>query len=365
MNIAMICETPFQLLNEISLRLNHYNEEYIHCDLFISTQNKGMDFYTERIKKTDIFDHVFPYCFEKKTGNKYKYKFQRFKEYFFPYLVLKDIFRSYTYKHDYQYDVIVTGMPNPVIVDFCHVYSHADVWFIDEGMGSYCKKIGNLIGTRKSRIIEKLLNRGSHRICPKKYYLYSPKLSKCEYENVVIEKLQSVNNSTQDVKETINEIFDIKLDDKYKDNKIIYFTQYFNKEFVEAEKNICMYLNSHLRNILFRIHPSQDSKEYCNIHIDMDMYQWELLCGELVDDENILIAAFSTAQFTPKLMYGTEPIIILLYELYSEYLDTDLLENARNIVKSFIEFYDKKEKIYIPQNFEEFALILNRLSPSS
>ena len=72
----------------------------------------------------------------------------------------------------------------------------------------------------------------------------------------------------------------------------------------------------------------------------------------------ILIGTFSTAQLMPKVLGDKEPYIIFLYKVV---FDTEKNKNWNEwdkFVDLFKSFYRKPERIYVPENINDFECML-------
>lgn len=81
-----------------------------------------------------------------------------------------------------------------------------------------------------------------------------------------------------------------------------------------------------------------------------------------ITDQNILISAFSTAQFMPKIMKDAEPTIIFTYRLLFSSLDDPFLKDFAKLIDDFRGLYRNPDKIYVPATFEELETILSQIS---
>ena len=80
---------------------------------------------------------------------------------------------------------------------------------------------------------------------------------------------------------------------------------------------------------------------------------WELECIQSINDGNVIFAAFSTAQFTPKLLFDKNPYIIFLYKIF------DLeVKGADEMIERFAHTYKYKSKIFVPKCMEEIDDII-------
>lgn len=105
---------------------------------------------------------------------------------------------------------------------------------------------------------------------------------------------------------------------------------------------------------IYRKHPLETMTKVPDfIEEDLGNQTWELSCCDL-EGSQVLINYFSTAAFTPKLMYDREPSVLFLYKLAG----LELL-NADNLIDNLRKIYRDKSKIMIPSNNEELMSFLD------
>lgn len=113
---------------------------------------------------------------------------------------------------------------------------------------------------------------------------------------------------------------------------------------------------------IVKMHPSSKEIRYKDVDVFMDKVPFEILMA-LCDIENtVLISVFSTACFTPKLVYNIEPTVILLYSLagLEEY---DFFDNRYlNIINKVRRNYKDSGKICVPSKIDQLESILNRIN---
>lgn len=59
--------------------------------------------------------------------------------------------------------------------------------------------------------------------------------------------------------------------------------------------------------LIVRRHPGMKNEKKGDYRYDTDYDMWELVAAKQISRENILIGEYSTAQITPKLLFGKEP----------------------------------------------------------
>lgn len=93
-----------------------------------------------------------------------------------------------------------------------------------------------------------------------------------------------------------------------------------------------------------RVSPNVDITKYNLVGVPM-----EVLYAGMADLENrILVGTFSTALFSPKMMFDVEPIVILLYKLV--WPDN---KEIPAVFKKLYSMYKHKERIIAPNSIEE------------
>ena len=229
---------------------------------------------------------------------------------------------------------------------------HPESEFIqyEDGVGSYC--IDDLENRFRSGIFKRINRffmggRLSYNI--KKMYLNHPEC----YGGDMFETLEAIPkfNNVSD----LEKIFDYKENDLYKKNKFIYLTQpltetKIGEDAATIEKAI---LNTVNNSVLLRVHPRQKSENYSDFNIDYVRNLWELECAKQINDSHILIGAFSTAQFTPKMLFDKEPTVIFTYKLYG-----DFFENTEKTIEKLRLMYKNIGKIIVVENLEELKHLL-------
>ena len=74
---------------------------------------------------------------------------------------------------------------------------------------------------------------------------------------------------------------------------------------------------------------------------------------------NILVAWDSTAVLTPKMFFGQEPTVILLYRIVKGKINN--YSETEKLYSMFSECYESKTKFIVPQTLEELQYIIDKL----
>lgn len=184
-------------------------------------------------------------------------------------------------------------------------------------------------------------------------YAYLPEIS----TTIVPEKIQI---PYPDFK-ILDDIFEYRLNDIYK-KRIVYFDQKkeipYKKEF---DSNVATVLSHFSENTIIRIHPRMKQSYFKNFTLDKGINIWELECPHQISDEHILISIYSTAMFTPVMITHRSPYLIFLYRLSQGIYNEEDIAGFDKHVRRFMKLY-KKEKLFVPDSWEEFATIIKKLS---
>lgn len=361
MRYAMICETPYQLFNILNFVYTETNEND-ELDLFVNTVNRGMLEFYGRIKNNKRFNSVFSFTSPQKKDGKIIYMYRRFLEYFCPKASLNYSLSERLHNTDKMYDVIIIAFPNPLIVNFCQIYSDAEIWFIEDGTGSYHGKIGHAISSKISRIINPILHKGAEYISPTKLYVYKPEICKAEYSGLKISKLTALDANSPNYK-YIENIFGTT--EVTNPSKLTYISQPIKMgKYTEEERKVFSSVWEYKSDLQVRIHPTESTKDYAEFNgilIDSGINQWEMKCAKNITNDSILIGTCSTAQITPKLIYDIEPYIIFTLNIYSNVLPEDLSERLRQLIDDVQSLYKNKNKVLIPSSIDELIEIIKNI----
>ena len=238
--------------------------------------------------------------------------------------------------------------------------SNAEVILIEDGTGSYAiENLETHFRSNRFLALNKYILRGKLSYNPQKFYVNSLEMCGKNLKYKEIYELPRVNKNNEALN-TLISVFDYKHNVFYKNAKAIYLTQPFNtvqKDFYENEKILIeKSIKISGNNIIFRTHPRQTVEIYGNLIADKtDNYKniWELECAEQINDNHILIAVFSTAQFVPQMIFGKKPYIIFLYKAFGI-----PVHGADDMIENFIKTFNYREKVYIPASKEDFYSLL-------
>lgn len=234
------------------------------------------------------------------------------------------------------------------------------VYGVDDGIGSYLSDVFSVSLGKKYEFIKKALHKN---YTVQAQYLFMPEFYN-GVQNRTILNLISNNNSYSQASMFAHQIF--KVDNV--NNYITYHHIYLNQPVsdfpditvqIEEEKTIFNIISSSLnRNLLVRLHPREKHSElYHTCTIDQFNPMWELICSDIIDESYSLIACFSTAQFTPKLLFNKEPVLIFTYPLYTN-ISNESKTRFSSMVSRLRDIYSHPEKIIVIDKLSDLSEVL-------
>jgi hypothetical protein len=355
MTVALYANTPYQLMNCISYVYNNVEDSYGNSDLYIMFNEKYADDIKIKLSNTNLFNHIYtiPVCSKLSHGATYYFKsliYILYPKILFT-KVLGDSFHL-------DYTCIMTSHPAPVVASLARLSKKAYIYYYDDGIGSY---YGELIRSYKSNILRyfmKIINLNIDLFVPRRIYINSEKFCCSKYTN--INKMPAIISCIP----ILDEVFSYKPSYNYA-SKIIFLTTIMTKngrrEYEQIEFDIFKFLMRKCSgSFLIRKHP-RDMHVYKREHVDLVNNLWELEAYHSIGSESVLISYFSTAQFTPKILFNKEPALFFLYGLFRDYIGSEMASIYDQLVGKLVDVYNDKQKVIIIENIEQLRLILEKL----
>lgn len=355
--ICCICDSHYQLINVLGLLHYQIDASSNQIDLYIKTSVLEKEYnLSDKLKKywgisniykIDIIDDhslkeiIFRFCF--------------------PLKYIKERTNNMFLKKNY-YDVIFIAVPTHFSLSMFLCNKYSDIYYYEDGLGSYYIDLIKWIYPYSQRMIYQILGHNIMRAYPKAVFLNSPNM----YNGIMSENVKinlMISETDSNYKDTIHKVFETNAK-KYEGKKIIYLTQPLKsiKGFSEKSEQTLKFIENKvflLKKFLIRIHPMD--KSIYNVDeqfLDNDCGLWELVCEKAVSEETVLVGYYSTAQFTPNILYKKEPFIVFLYRLFPEMLSTSEKKEIERTIVLLRNNYKDKQKIVIPQTIHDFEKAL-------
>ena len=357
-NCLFICGTKYSLLNILNLILQD-SVFYNDSDLVVFLRSREMKNIVERIHDLKLFRRVYMYEFINDLSF-----IRKIKLFLNPKTALKqyslgkvDNIERCSYSRIISQSIFYSFLFDMLVFSKKH-------YLIDEGISSYT---GRTLAIRKRNFITKMLLFFQKNKYIIGQYLNEPRLYFGPTNDVELIKIKKIN---KEAFATIQLIYgDSYKSNEYRDKyvyigaplsrlkKLLINSTGYNYKIENNIKEILRYIFMFLGSsgILYRLHPLETENEIKAYHVPyIKPYDcWELLVNEINDNCRGFISVFSTAAFTPKLLYGLEPRVIFLYKLLS-----NEFYNADNVVMRMKKIYKQPERICVPENIEQLEYFL-------
>lgn len=359
---CIICETPYNVFN--SIKMFYTKDKPRQIDLFLG---KNLEYLYDNLKTIGLFSKIYVF------NNTGKGNTSKLRSFFYKVFLKRSI--SNAIKGDYSvrnYDAVYIFSATKFPSDIIYQQKNAQIFYIEDGMDSY---IGRICFQQnyswKSKIINWVLRRDVKRIIPQVVYLNVPELcgSGLAYE---VRKIPNANFFIDEINAIFKRVFAYKKTNTYEGKKVIYLGQAFvddgmGKGVECIEEKISNELLKIDNEIIYRRHPRNKQVLANWNHIDEGENMWELVCQENIDDDSVLISSFSTAMFTPKLLYGKEPWLIYTYRLYEDYfvenniMTMGLNSGIKKMCEKIKRFYRNPEKVICVEDIDELIRTIKKL----
>lgn len=350
--VFFACTTPYQIMNAISI----VHTDSLDADICIFDTFKGFDIVAERLRKEGVFRNIYTIPFYSKagiiTGRLYcTWRFIRAEHYIRSYVPL-DSFYSKLYISSQAVPKIVLMRalakwnPNLIIVIY------------EDGMGTYVQGGHALNGSNKFHFLQRIFKL---ECMPKGRTVFMPRipdiappLGKIENYDIIPMRPMPYN----ELRETLKRVFGVKEKFRKIEEKVIVFddlrTTSDEKTRILDECYTQIY-NMFPNDSICKPHPRSNYeiksqiKIYNNTRIPI-----EILYMEMTDlDKKVVVSVFSTAAFTPFMMFGKSPKLILLYKML---LPENLIREYDSLVNRIKLVY--RNEIYTPSSVAEFEKCL-------
>ena len=342
--IVFLVDTDIQLLNALYFILSHGLKGKTDVIIQMKSRNRGTRI--DLLKSSGIFNNIYTL---KLDNHHFAEKFEILLA-----LIQPDMYMKIKHKMTLRkkYDIVFLAFATKTFDFVIAAIKPKEVYGYDDGMGSY---IGDPFCDNY-----------------KKMYLYMRKLLGREYKvhEVFLNNpscfngLNSVNihplrqNIAESDVRLLYDIFEHKQKKRIECIMFFFLNQAVTDlpDYIVMEKNLVDELDRISEgDFILRFHPSEKRRDIYSIYndkIDASNDMWELWCKDIVED-SVLVGFFSTAQFSPKLIYNREPYLIFTFKLIK-----GLDEKKKRVFERYVEYfkskYKNKEKIFIPSTIDEY-----------
>lgn len=343
-----ICGTPFHVISSIILR---YQLE-IEADIVIYDAFSNVKKLRDNLQREEVFDEVFITNRKKDLGLPQDGSlFRRYIYALTGYFKIEKLVKKGVPDLSCYTDVFFANDQSIDLNDryiFCYLkkfHNNTNIHFMDDGLGAYNEYFYK--PTRLDYFMRKFIIGSKSYINDSDVFLYSPRLFKLlnPSNSMTVHAIDSVDEKTNIL---LKDIFDYVPDLKKEYNTIVFDT--VRKE--DYKDNGSAQFNSLVLDLIkdemaiVKPHPRDNVKYFDIDYFKVEGFPFELLCLKNDFSNYTFINNYSTAVFTPKLLFNQEPRIIFLYEALDEFL-LDKRCDRNKFVSVFREFYDDKTKVIV------------------
>ena len=227
----------------------------------------------------------------------------------------------------------------------------------DEGVGSY---VGQFKQKSKiNRLLENIITGGVSDKMKIKRLLYQPELDyKYEQEKGQIGKIAPIGDIDRVNKGIYEYVFDYKIPE-LKQIKCIFFDgiredQFKSKKALDEMQNLYQVIEDAVgaENMIVKTHPRAINKYHHKCaEFPTSSCPFEINLLELSLDNIVLVSISSSSVVTPKILFDSEPCVILLSDISQRYFKTP--QNLKYFFKRVGNIYKNKNNFCIPNSVVE------------
>ena len=354
MKIAIVCNTPYQLMCTLNYAYHTKKEKSAGIDLYLGNNFAGFDKAYSRLQKLDLFENI--YVFQPRLRGKTLWgNVDRFLNIVSPKRCLNSFLKEPNVFLNKKYDLILASVASYFVVALILLCPGAEVQYYDDGSGSYARELSVCLLSPLAVRTNRLLGRDINRIIPTKILLNCPELASEEVK-AKAQPLPPLWEAPAELRDLLHDLWNYHDDGYYRSKKLICLLSpnddalsgldRFQSDIQKRVPDIC-------ENYIARLHPRQKPEEYAGCKLDSHGDMWELVCASQITDEHVLLADLSTAQMTPKMLYDVEPVLIFSYRAYPEGYWASFVQRREEIVERLKASYRHKDRILVPETPEE------------
>ncbi len=359
--IAIVCDTPYQIMNAVNLTANTRKSSRDHTDLFVYKQFGDAHRIIENLRSISIFSaihEVEPYSTQPVSYTKARTFFRLL----FPKTTLSGHSDLSSYR-DSAYRTIFYSFSTHFTMNLRSVFNDSTSAIIEDGISSYVSDIEKESSSGSMRFFKRYIMAGTLDLSAERAYFNRPELA----TNDIAEDLCALPALTHGnpAIPLIKKVFSYSQDGTYNFDPIVYLTQPLEEMsgyIADSDTKLLARLQQEqIKDFIIRVHPRMKHFESNGISVDTSEVMWELVCLEEITDNHLLISCFSTAAIMPKLLYDKEPYMIFTYKLFFQNPENEFWSGVESFLDKVNNLYTKRHAIYIPDSLDELIDIVKRI----
>jgi hypothetical protein len=236
----------------------------------------------------------------------------------------------------------------------------------EDGLGTYSAQSHVLNSSRLRRLVETICNWNSFAPQRTKMIVTHPEFVELpqRLKGVIVEKMPLFNWSTENC-DMLLDIFSVHKDELI-DERVVVFDVTRGVYKNNLDVDVCLLDECYkllkekfsYHDVICKPHPRSRQKS----RADLKEYQKkgapvEILYVGMPDlEDRILVGTFSTALFTPKMLFGKEPVIICLHKMVWP-RNTEIPP----LFSKLSRMYQHKDRVMVPSNLTELSKCLDKI----
>lgn len=350
MRICAICETPYQVMTMMNYALNRTELLDHTIDLYVGSKFRSYLSVSENVSKEKVFDRVFTYDYSRANKMSDRLNFISAPGKYISRLCDADLKSE-------KYSIIFISNLTTFAMSMILANPDSDLYYYDDGIGSYRIKVGPDYITSKKKMLFKLYKVDTGRFTPKYLYLNNTSMF-IDGWDVPLVQMPPLSDISEEFDQIMSRVFG-PIPDIYGENKTILLTDPIEirdealKAEQERKKAEVISLLAKM-NAVHRPHPRETVTEGPSSVIDRSGCLWEQVCMKKIDSEYTLIGTASTAMFSPKFFFDKEPRLIFLFKALDFRVDESFMQLLDKLVRS----YKNPEDIMVLDSIDDLSKVL-------
>lgn len=346
-----ICSTQYQLINGINLiNANYSNSEN---DLLVMSYGNNILNKIDRNCLKRFFHNIYLAEICGLTDSKIEKYIS----------LLKNLFSrrplGINLRNKYDYIVITGTEMYSKIVAMKYWKKGAKIYFIEDGLGSYNAILSKEYKSKQDLPLKLVYGKKPLNIC-EGIYVYQPDILINNSYNIPVFQIKI--NLTCNYQNMLVELFQKNL--KPFSKQIIFLNAWFKDEekYIEQDIYLKVLASIHSEKYCVKLHPNEINANISNNYCIEDCGNFEIANGLFDVSNKVYISIISTACLTPNIIYGKRPYIIFLYKIFMKKFDMPDWYDVEKVIERFIKIKEYEDRIFLPNNLEEYISILNMLN---
>lgn len=337
-NILIICNTHYQLLVAIQLKLSIYRDNNVDCVL--SDIISGVNTIANRLKKENVFRNVF---LAKAKGVDFKWNTDLVGGGFIDKELADSIkgdgYSEYLFANLGGIDLALGRL-------LMKNNSNIIVSMFEDGLSSYSRIFGSVIeSATKGKGIKDIIRKFMVKYPFAKldsYYVFCPEIM--VWDCAEVKKIPPVKDNIEELRVIANNLYDFaSLSDTY-DEKIVFFEESYFQDGIKVNdiSLVDSLAKEHGRSsILVKTHPRNEVNRFKNLGYKTNKDKavpWEVIALNIDLDDKILVTMTSSALVNTYIMRPSDAKLIY------DFRGIDILSNER--LKYTVEVINKMKTVF-------------------